>query len=603
MPKTLTKPKTIRLLPFSLDKIFPFSGLTGHESDDVERVNEAYKRLFVELIPGFIDKRVQFVLAEVLEIDRKESTSRILVYSDLEEDARSSLITEYKEIINSLKDDSELIISESDAFYLTSRIWCAETRGIDLTEENERDKEWSFLPGAKITQTPMGVADQIDIKSEEDKIEAIFSRYIEKLYAHHLNKYPFAYVLLVPIFLGSMYGRKESLQKLGAIFLHFASTKQIKRIDLRRIYGRTLLFWHYYFTSEAIDKRQSQLEENIQETKSLKLEVDLYKRIEPFIQQIRDGLQEMHKPLVALELEMNPVRGVLFSGEDLGRFFQTGGPIYIGDGLPEIVPKHDWIGGTDVEVYKTLIAGILIKVFRLENEKTTRGSDFWTEVVKMIIRNADEFSLPLFRELLRSIPQLRLTNPDQAEVKEAFKIIKSWFNDAYKQGANTAGLPITMLDFALRVWGCPINMNDAGLHSFWVASREPRYTLDALGMLHEKHRFHEVALNLEKTRENGRPVTSSTMRIGLALSHKETSNREGSLERLTNSLKDALEEGVKPRGDMANFLWTLSGRRQLILDGTVLNWNDENSAFSVDFIDATGEQKEILISWKGEIKV
>src|SRR5205823_9437930 len=106
-------------------------------------------------------------------------------------------------------------------------------------------------------------------------------------YDLHLKNFPFAYVMLIPIFLGSMYGKKRSRKKLGAIFLHFATSKRVKEKQvLQRIYGRTLLFWHYYFTSEALDKRQELFERSRRANESLERSQALFTKIKPFIEGI-----------------------------------------------------------------------------------------------------------------------------------------------------------------------------------------------------------------------------------------------------------------------------------------------------------------------------
>lgn len=581
----------VQLIPFSLKNIFPFNDISEEESDDVQKVNEAYKKLFEELIPGFEEKHVQFVLAEVLEIDRKESTSRLLVYSDLEEDERSKLIDVYKGIINSLKDDSQVLISESDAFYITSRIWCAETLGIEQAGKNRGEREWSVLPGAKIAKTGIGLDTNFDIKSEEEKIEAKFRTYVNRLYSHYLKDYPFAYVLLVPIFLSSMSGRKESLQKLGAVFLHFTTTEQVEPTDLRRIYASTLLFWHYYFTSEAIDTRQRQIQER-------DAQIGLYKRIDPFLDEIRQGLKNIERPFHLLEAELNPVKGLLFGGENVAGFFVASGPaVKLDDGLPEITPRHDWMDG-DVEPYKTIVAGVLIKALHLEKDIPSE-QDLW-ESVSHILCKSDKL---LLKELLNSIPELCSSAPGPEQVERAYMTVKSWFNDSYKQREAAPGLPLDMLEFALRVWECDIKINKKELSHLWVASRFPVETIDALGTINEKYRIKEATIEISKDRNpvSKAPLSSCEMRLSLLPSNKKA----GDLKNLRNSLSKALKEGVEPRGDMTKFLWTLSGHLKLNLVNTkfIGHAGEKEGEVSIDFMDAKGSTNELLINWKGRIAI
>jgi hypothetical protein len=590
MSKPRTDKDSIQIIPFSLKNIFPFNDISGEDSDDAQKINEAYKKLFEELIPGFRKKHVQFVLAEVLEIDRKESTSRLLVYSDLEEDERSKLIDEYKSIINSLKDVSQVLISESDAFYITSRIWCAETLGIEQAGKNRGEREWSVSPGAKIAKTGIGLDTNFDIKSEEEKIEATFRTYVERLYSHYLKDYPFAYVLLVPIFLSSMSGRKESLQKLGAVFLHFTTTEQVEPTDLRRIYARTLLFWHYYFTSEAIDSRQRQIQER-------DAQIGLYKRIDPFLDDIRQGLKDIERPFHLLEAELNPVKGLLFGGEDVAGFFVASGPaVKLDDGLPEITPRHDWMDG-DVEPYKTIVAGVLIKALHLEKDIPS-GKDLWESVSNILCKS----NKLLLKELLKSTPELCSNAPGTEQVERAYMTVKSWFNDSYKQREAAPGLPLDMLEFALRVWECDIKINKKELSSFWVASRFPVETIDALGMIHEKSRIKEATIEIIKSRNpvSRAPLSSCELRLGLLPSNKKA----GDLRKLRDSLSKALKEGVEPRGDMTKFLWTLGGRLKFNLVGTqFIGHAEEGGEISIDFMDAKGSSSEMLINWKGRVAI
>jgi len=596
MSKPRTDVKPIRLLrreEFSLEKIFPFNNLSGEESDDAQIVNEAYKKLFEELIPGFNDKHVQFVLAEVLEIDRKESTSRLLVYSDLKDDERSNLIDEYKSIINSLKNVSPVLISESDAFYITSRIWCAETEGIESYGENKGEREWSFLQGEKIAKTDIGLDINFDIRSEEEKIEATFRLYVERLYSHYLKNYPFAYVLLVPIFLSSMSGRKESLQKLGAVFLHFTTTKRVEPVELRRIYARTLLFWHYYFTSEAIDRRQSQIRER-------DAQISLYKRIDPFLQEIREGLQNIQRPFLQLETELNPVRGLLLGGDNVKDFFVMNGlAIKLGDGLPEITPRHDWIDG-DVEPYKLIVAGVLIKALHLEKDIHI-DQDLWESVSNILCASKKL----LFKELLNSIPDLCNSEPKAEQVKQAYLTIKSWFSNSYKQRGVAPGLPLDMLEFALRVWECNtiIEQGEPSPTHFWVASQTPVDTIDALGMIHEKYGIKEAAIRITKSRDpiSRVPLSSCELRLSFSKSNKKA----GNLRNLRNSLSEALKAGKEPRGDMTKFLWTISGQLKLNLNNTKFIGceKEKESEISIDFMDTKGASNEMIINWKGKIDI
>jgi hypothetical protein len=605
-----------RLLQLLLKDIFPLCDQSHSENDKDRIVNAAYTRLFEELIPGFRAGEVHFVLAEVLELDREESRPRILVYSNKDKDGVEGLLNEYFRVIESLRDD-EWSISKADALYTGSRIWCAEMESAACRVPDD-ERSWVISVREKF---PRGYefGDEVDEEKEITEIHTAFEKYINALYTLHLKNYPFAYVMLIPIFLGSMYGKKKSRKKLGAIFLHFATTKRVENERaLHRIYGRTLLFWHYYFTSEAIDKRQEMLEESIRTKESLELSVDLYKKIEPYIQDIRKGLKDLRAPLFKLEAEMNPVRGIIFSAEDLNEFFQVGPPIKLGEGLPEVNGKHDFEDDAlydkeKLEHFKSLAAGILLKAFHFEKDIRANGADFdfWHQVTSVICDKANQGNQPLFKELIQSVPQLCELAPTPEQVKAVFRILKRWFNDSYKYGRDAAGnpgpgLPVTMLEFALRVWGCKVNTTTGGaVNRFWVASVTPVQTLDALGILHEKHRFKEATLKVERAGRNGRgqPITSCNLKLGLQRSHEEVSDRESNLKRLRYSLVESMKGGGMPRGDTTRFLWTLAGGRELSLNRTVFKWSDENCEFSIDFNDADGHSKEISIGWKGDVVI
>lgn len=603
MSKPYIDKKSIKLIPFSLENIFPFNEISGDESDDAQKVNEAYRKLFEELIPGFREKHVQFVLAEVLEIDRKESASRLLVYSDLKEDERRKLIDEYKGIINSLKDVSPVLISESDAFYITSRIWCAETFGMGQAGKNRGDREWSFLPGAKIAKTGIGLDTNFDIKSEEEKIEATFRIYVERLYSHYLKDYPFAYVLLVPVFLSSMSGRTESWQKLGAVFLHFTTTEQVGQTDLRRIYARTLLFWHYYFTSEAIDARQKQIQER-------EAQIDLHKRVDKFLDEIRQGLKNIERPFHLLEAELNPVKGLILGGENVAGFFVAGGPaVKLGDGLPEITPRHDWMEG-EVDLYKKIVAGVLIKALHLEDQ-VTGGEDLW-EKISNVLCNPKTFSHGksksttsstelLLKELRESIPELSVSAPSSEQVERAYMTIKSWFNDSYKQRKSAPGLPLDMLEFALKVWECDVTVGKKELSHFWVASKTPVETIDALGMIHEKYRINKATIEVTRTRNPVSRALLSSCELRLTLLRPS----KGDLRDLRKKLLDTLKQDEEPRGDTTKFLWTVGGRLKLNLVGTqfVGQAREEEGEILIDFMDSKGSASEMLINWKGRVAI
>ena len=97
----------IRILPLFLKDIFPLCDLppSDADKDNDAIVNEAYEQLFEQLIPGFNEGDVHFVLAEVLELDREKSRPRILVYSNKDKHGFDELLKKYFEVIASLRDD------------------------------------------------------------------------------------------------------------------------------------------------------------------------------------------------------------------------------------------------------------------------------------------------------------------------------------------------------------------------------------------------------------------------------------------------------------------------------------------------------------------
>lgn len=577
----------IELVDLSLQKIFPFKDFSPEDRDDTEKVNQAYRQLFEELIPGF--DQVQFVLAEVLEIDRKESASRLLVYSALGGEERSNLIRTYKDILASLKDVSPVLISESDAFYLTSRIWCAEAEGIAAGSDSIGEKQWSFQRES-ITTTGMGLTTNLDLQKEEQAIESTFRIYVEKLHEVYLRNYPYAYVLLVPIFLNSMSSRRESLQKLGAVFLHFTSTQRVDYTDLRRIYSRILLFWHYYFTSEAIDKRQSKIKE--QEARA-----GIYTKIEPYLNDIRKGLLDIRQPLRRLEAELSPVKGLLLGGDDISEFFSANGrTINLREGLPAISPRHDWIDG-DVETYKLLVAGVLIRVLHLEAQIPC-DQDLW-QSLSGILCNSQEL---VNCELLRTFSDLESSSPNEDQVKRTYRKVKSWFSDSYKR-ETAAGLPLDMLEFALRVWEADVVIENDELSRFWVASRHPVQTIDALGMLNAMYRIRNATVSVTKTRSplSNAPLSYCQLKLGLApmVSHS------GSLSKLSKAFSKSIREDEVPRGDMTRFLWTISGQLKMSLNGTRFIGQDKKTEgeVAIAFVDRTGPPRELTVTWRGRIEI
>lgn len=587
-----------RVLPLFLKDIFPLCNLSPSKSGKDQIVNAAYTKLFKDLIPGFKAGEVHFVLAEVLELDREESRPRILVYSNRRKKGVKDLLSKYFEVIGSLRED-EWSISKTDALYTGSRIWCAETHSAECQVTDDK-RRWIV----DVTGTlPRGYEFQegVDEKKEVEEIRSAFVKYIKHLYDLHLKNYPFAYVMLIPIFLGSMYGKKKSRKKLGAIFLHFATTKRVAdERALLRLYSRTLLFWHYYFTSEAIDRRQDLLDASDREKKSLEVSHSLLKKIRPSLDDIRYKLEEIRKPLFELEAELNPARVILF-GEGLSRFFMAGPPIYILNGKQEITPKHDWTAGA-VEVYKTLIAGVLIKGFQLEDEvEEASEKNLWARVSSIIDRKANKQSQPFFKELIKSLPNLLDREPHEHQVEETFKIIKSWYSDAFKPEKGIPGLPITMLELMLRVLGCDFQKGTLGSNTFWVASEPPARTIGALGILHEKHGLKEAHIGVSKETIKLDTITSCELKLVLERSHSEASRKGANLERLRQSLDESLAKRIVPGGNTTRFLWTICGQHKLTLNGTIFSWKEDNCEFSLDFIEANGKAKEMVITWKGEI--
>ena len=589
----------IRILSLFLKDIFPLCdlSLSEAEKDNDAIVNEAYEQLFEQLIPGFREGEVHFVLAEVLELDREKSRPRILVYSNKDKQGFDELLKRYFEVIASLRDD-EWSISKSDAFYTGSRIWCAEmsSTGCEIVED---DRSWISEPMQEMSRG-YEFDEDADEEKEVEEINVAFRKYIRALYDLHLKNFPYAYVMLIPIFLGSMYGtrKKKSRKKLGAIFLHFATSKRVKNKQvLLRVYGRTLLFWHYYFTSEALDTRQEMFEQSRRANEVLERSQALFTKIKPYIEDIGKRLREVEKPLFKLEAELNNPEVVIFGG-DLSRYFQAGQPITV-LGRYEVTPRHGWKDEVGVEAYKNLIAGLLIERFRLGEELKDSGEDPWSQVSRVIERRAGEPSNRLFGELARSIPGLCVREPSANQVKETFKIIKSWFSDARKAEGGT-GLPVSMLEYAFRVWGCECRKGEVAAKNFWVASERPMTTISALGILHEERILKEADLAVTKRRSRtGKVVTGCELKLTL----DGFARKGGRLERLRNSLEKAVQDRAVPGGNMTRFLWELGNGRQLDLDGTVFGWREGDQELAVDFLDRRGQAKEVLIRWKGAVSV
>jgi hypothetical protein len=588
------------LVHLFLKDIFPLCDKSPSDKDN-DRVDAAYTQLFEELIPGFKKGDVHFVLAEVLELDKESSQPRLLVYSNQNRAGVKKLLKEYFAVIKSLRED-EWSISKADALYTGSRIWCAKMQSAECRPRDEK-KKWIY---EKTDDFPRGYEfdDDDDGTKEQREVEEIrvaFGKYIQALYDLHLKNYPFAYVMLIPIFLGSMYGEKHSRKKLGAIFLHFATSQPVEKQALRRIYGRTLLFWHYYFTSEALDKRQKLFEQSSLEKETLEKSVELLNKIKSPILQISNGLRELRTPLFELEVELNPV-GVVILGHAQTKFFQVGPPIPILNGAREVTPRHDWMEGA-VEVYKTLVAAVLIDILHLEREVTAPGDDLWAQVANVVNARAEDPSNRLFKELTNAIPNLRVSEPSAEQVKETFKVIKSWYSDAFKPESGR-GMPLSLLEFAFRAWGCEfkkVEIKDkVEPKSFWVASEFPARTISALGILREKQGFRNVSISAVKERGGGgRVLTHCEARIEMG----ELGRQRGHLRLLRKSLNESLRSRMMPGGDMTRFLWYLCGGRQLSLSGTVFSWREGSHEVSIDFRDPRGQANEMLINWKGEIRV
>jgi hypothetical protein len=582
------------LVPLSLTEIFPLCD-PSPACDNTDKIDAAYQTLFKEAIPGFKQHKVPFVLAEVLALDRQTSRPRVLVFSNKDEKAVHHLVDEYFNVIGTLRED-EWSISKTDALYTSSRIWCAETTSARRPARNIQ-RNWVSLPGPEF---PAGYQfeDKVAHEAEVEEIDEAFKNYIDALYSLHLKNYPFAYVMLVPIFLGSIHGG-EKRKKLGAVFLHFGTTTRIVKKDLLRLYSSTLFFWHYYFTSEAVERRQLLLEESKQAYRSLETENALFKRIQEPVKQIRLQLAEISKPLRALEAEFNPTRLIMFAGEDLRHFFQSGPAIEVMQ--QRVVPMHDW-DPAEADACKTLVAGILIRAFGLEYTAPTPGASLWEEMSRLVTAKANEASR-VHGELISTIPELKITNPTEQEVKKTFKLIKSWFSDAFKV-ENSAGLPVTLLEFAFKVWGCDFEKNGEDARTVWVASRTPVQTIEALKVLGDKQGLRRASVHVKKERTNGRLTTSCDLSIELERTHHQASEeKSANLTRLRDALNGCHQRQEEPRGDTSRFLWKLSGGKPLSLTGTVFELKEKNSKFAVDFADPKGNSTEMRMIWSGEINL
>jgi hypothetical protein len=349
---------------------------------------------------------VEFVLAEILGIQLLESKTTTYIYSDSTAEDKKILIDNYLKIMKGFYKKQSWSLSNLTNFYFGQRIWGAQVRSAEaafIPERPESGKSWE-----KVEDIIPDVNAEEDEERRDEEIENMLQEYIQYLYDLCLYPYSHSYILFIPISLNSLTEQQSYKAKLGAIFLHFSSREEVSRLELRRIYSRLLLFWHYYFTSESLGKREIEINQ-------MKADKERFEAAVKNMSDIHAIVRMLQKPLQNLEMALSPVCGLIYSGGLLKDFFDSSGrPARLNEKL-SIKSAHDW----DAEIartpeglkdYQDLTAGVLFKVLGLEDFVRSEQS-LWRQICQLMNMPLAGPKQSLVTALGNYIPELKIEAP------------------------------------------------------------------------------------------------------------------------------------------------------------------------------------------------
>lgn len=587
------------LVDLSLADIFP-------QYDQTQKAGDAQSfDIFYEMIKQVLPKfdRVEFILAEILELESSKGRATTHVYSRFDEETNGALIDSYFEIIDGIRESRGWSLSKLDNLYFKQQIWCIHVHSDERVNNNAGTvgSRWWHDPTREKT---LDLRSDDHVERGEEEIEEMLNDYITKLFDLCLSPYAHSYVLLIPIALNALKEEDKNKAKLGAIFLHFSSCEQISKEDLRRIYGRVLLFWHYYFTSELLGKRQLEIEQSQRKLEKLEAAQELYTSAQQHMNDILNKLHDLQKPVLNLEMTLSPVCGLIYGGQSLERFFQPGGrPVQVNGHTIEALHAWSHEGKTPegLKKYQDVTAAVLLKLLGCA-DSTMPQQSLWQHLYAWINQGVSGSKRLVLKALVEYIPALSHENPEPDEIENAFKLVKLWFNDAYKEHPHHASLPYSFLALALRSMNCDFKYEESLSRgdSFWVASRRPVETLDALAVLHNMYAIKQAALIIEKGREH---------QLDIMVERPHNVN-EGDAERIEESLENVLNalgrRDVPRQGDMTYVLSKLFGDKKVAREGTVFRWEDTRPESvrchaSMGFHGDGDNRNKISMKWVGRV--
>lgn len=573
------------LLNLSLNAVLPQCELAPGD--------EIFPHLFRQVLPNF-DKNVEFVLAEILALQLLESKTTTYVYSDSNAEDKKILIGNYLKIIKGFYEKQSWSLSKLTNFYFGQRIWGAQVRSTEAAFAPERqggEKGWE-----KEEDTIPDLNAEDDEERREEEIENMLQEYIHNLYDLCLYRYPHSYILFIPVSLNSLTEQHSYKAKLGAIFLHFSSCEEVSGLELRRIYSRLLLFWHYYYTSESLAKREIEINQ-------MKADKERYEDAFKYINEIQKIVQELKKPLQNLELSLSPVLGLIYGGGLLTDFFDTSGrPFQLNEKLA-VKPVHDWnaeIARTPegLKTYQDLTAAVLYKVLGLEDIVRSEPS-LWQQLCQLMNMPAAGPKRLLINALGEYIPELKNETPTLEEIRNAFKAIKAWFHEAYKpKNKFDAKLPVSFLAMSLKAMNCRISFpigDDEDLE-FWVASTRPIDTIDALAVLDGMYSIEDATF--KKTAKN-----THLMEIRTKMPHNMDEDSLCKLHRIvTHTLRNYKEGDIPRKGNTTYVFMNLFGFKHMEKDEGGFHWSQDSYRLTVRFDGEENLKNKISMEWVGRVR-
>jgi hypothetical protein len=454
---------------------------------------DAYAALLGRVIPGFPD-HVSFVLAEILELERVLSRAHLFLYSGCDEAAAKQLLKDYFEVIEQLVQAHGWSLSSLDNLYFDPVIWCGRLPGAPSSQLDTAGRlGWQHLEWELRRDYNRGEWATVG------DIETAFLQYLRGLQSLScFQNTSDTYVLLIPIALNSPSALPTSRFKVGAVFLHFATSVPVTKADLLTAYRAIVEYWHYWFTSEALGKRVTDLVA----AESLIDRGELMERISDDLKQVQEHANSIRGPATRIMAELAPSQILTKTGGSLRQYFKERRPNVL-NGSVNVVGFHKWSDG-DLVAYRDLCAAVIITLLSIDDEAR---HPLW-EFVRSKMDEPPPRLRRVFEVLGKYMPELGQDALSKEDLRRLFMRLKHWFDTALKPTKALHaeyGMPVALACATLELSAIRVacRLEDVSVR---VLSRHPADTAAALDVLARS----QQCLGVEVLQVSGRVMWTFT---------------------------------------------------------------------------------------------